>query len=361
MSCKGYRLLLPICLMILLISCGSKPAPTPTPDPEPAISVIKPTPDPKPDPLPYVNPLTGEGVATDIENNRPVAIMLNNLKKALPQLGVSQADIIYECPAEGGITRMMGVYQSPDDVGTIGSVRSARDYYVSLAAGLDAIYMHAGGSDTGYIAIKKLGVTGLDCVHGPYEGTLYWRDKDRKKTAGYEHSVVTSGDMIAELFPTYSRLRTEHNEDYTPPFTFTEENKKPTDGTEVNEMSVRFSSYKTGVFTYDKETNLYNVSQHGAPYLDGNNDEQVAVRNVIVLRTDINPIAGDTAGRLSVRLDGMGDGILLCDGVAVELRWERDSLKGIFHFTTVDGVPLDMGIGKTYVNIIDDSYEVNLT
>ena len=37
--------------------------------------------------------------------------MLNNLKKAQPQLGNSQADIIYEVPAEGGITRMLAVYQ----------------------------------------------------------------------------------------------------------------------------------------------------------------------------------------------------------------------------------------------------------
>ena len=43
----------------------------------------------------------------EYERNRPVAVMLNNLKKAQPQLGNAQADIIYEVPAEGGITRML--------------------------------------------------------------------------------------------------------------------------------------------------------------------------------------------------------------------------------------------------------------
>lgn len=61
--------------------------------------------------------------------------MLNNLKEALPQLGQSQADIIYECLAEGGITRMMGVYQSVEGVGMIGSVRSARPLLFGAGAG----------------------------------------------------------------------------------------------------------------------------------------------------------------------------------------------------------------------------------
>ena len=115
------------------VSSGSSSSASEIPDPPPEV------PEQQPD-LPYRNPLTGEGISTDISGDRPVAIMLNNLKKALPQLGVSQADIIYEMPAEGGITRMMVVFQNLDGVGDLGSVRSARDYYVSLAYGMDAIW-----------------------------------------------------------------------------------------------------------------------------------------------------------------------------------------------------------------------------
>ena len=110
----------------------------------------------------------------DLANARPVAIMLNNLKKALPQLGVSQADLIYELPAEGGITRMMAVFQSVEGVGDLGSVRSARDYYVSLARGHDAVFLHAGGSPQAYSAIKNMGVTALD-EHGGHRPGLRQR------------------------------------------------------------------------------------------------------------------------------------------------------------------------------------------
>lgn len=139
--------LLALALSVGLTACSSKPPEEPeSPESQPSVSVVAPV-KPEPEPvLPYVNPLTGEGCAQDIAQKRPVAVMLNNLKKALPQLGVSQADIIYEAPAEGGITRMLAVFQSVEEVGNIGSVRSARDYYVSLAMGHDALYLHAGGS-----------------------------------------------------------------------------------------------------------------------------------------------------------------------------------------------------------------------
>ena len=145
-------LLLAAALSAALTSCG-KPAEDPgsgsggeISSQEPSVSVIAPI-DPEPEPVyPYHNPLTGEGLEEDISGQRPFAVMLNNLSKALPQLGVSQADVIYEIVAEGGITRMLAVFQDIEGVGDLGSVRSARDYYVSLACGHDAISVHAGGS-----------------------------------------------------------------------------------------------------------------------------------------------------------------------------------------------------------------------
>ena len=94
-------------LLLLLPACGApEPEPTPTPTPTPVA-----TPTPEPTPTPYngpVSPLSGLPMGEEWVNRRPVAVMLNNLKEALPQLGQSMADIIYEVPAEGGITRMLG-------------------------------------------------------------------------------------------------------------------------------------------------------------------------------------------------------------------------------------------------------------
>lgn len=358
------RILAALLLMLALslCACAGKETPPAASSQPPAVSVIapEPEPEPEPEPLPYVNPLTGEGCETDIGQNRPIAIMLNNLKKALPQLGVSQADIIYEAPAEGGITRMMAVFQSVEGVGDLGSVRSARDYYVSLALGHDAVFLHAGGSPQAYSAIKNWGVSALDCVNGPYEGTLFWRDSWRRKNMGLEHSVLTSGDTIQELLPTYSRLRLERKEGWQQDLTFLPEGEKA-QGEAASRLEVTFSTYKTGVFTYEEDTGLYAVEEYGAPYVDGNTGEQVKVKNVLVLYTDVSSVAGDTAGRLKVRTTGTGKGLALCDGTVREITWSKSKNSSPLTYYTTDGQPLQLGVGSSYVNIVKNSADVSVT
>ena len=335
---------------------------------EPAVSVIAPVepepvePEPEPEPiLPYVNPLTGEGCETDIGANRPIAIMLNNHKKAMPQLGVSQADIIYEMPAEGGITRMMGLFQSVEGVGNIGTVRSARDYYVSIALGHDAIFLHAGGSDQAYRSIKSWGVTALDCVNGPYEGTLYWRDKDRRASAGLEHSVLTSGDTIQELLPTYKKVTLTHKEGFVDCLYFLDKEEKAS-GMTAEHVEVKFSGYKTGTFDYNADTGLYDVGQYGKAYVDGNTGEQVSVKNVLVLYTDVAAIKGDDKGRQSLRTTGTGHGILICDGVQQAIRWMKKDHDAPLTFCTPDGSsPAKLGVGPSYINIVGNSAEVSVS
>ena len=359
---KGKRLsalMLSVLLLLSTVSCGKQEEPdasvSKSDQREPAVSVIAPTPDPEPEPEPepeflYTNPLTGEGCETDLSQNRPYAIMLNNLKKALPQAGVSQADIIFEIPAEGGITRMMAVFQDVSGVGEMGTVRSARDYYISLARGMDAIYLHAGGSPSAYTAIKEWGVAALDCVNGPYEGTLFWRDAARKQNAGYEHSVLTSGEKITELLPTYG-FRMEHKDGYSYPMSFAED-ATPAGGLQADTITVQFAKNKSTVFQYDGATGQYYVEEYGQPYVDANSDEQVAVKNGLILQTDISQIKGDEAGRLSVRTTGTGKGKFACNGKITNITWSKPSHAEPMTFKTADGQELQFGIGTSYINVI---------
>lgn len=351
MSRKKLSLLLT--LVLLLSGCGvgaaentpvpaSTPKPVPTAVPTPAV----------PTPTPYdgaYNPLTGLPLLSGSPEDRPIAIMLNNLKGALPQLGVSQADIIYEVLAEGGITRMLGVYQSVEGVGNIGSVRSSRPYYLELALGHDAVYLHAGGSPDAYDKIREWNVTALDCVNGPYEGTLFWRDSWRRKNLGYEHSVITSGERITSLFPSYS-FRKQHSKDYHYKMSFTEDGT-PVGGQTADTVKVPFSDYKTGVFTYEPEAGTYLVSEYGKPYVDGNSGEQVEVTNLLILKTRCANIAGDTYGRITVELNG-GEGWFACTGKYVPIRWEKGYPDGQLYYETEDGRSITLGQGRSYVCIV---------
>ena len=352
MPTKRLACLLTCLLLVLTLpACGGKGAASEPEGPnEPAVSVLAPQPEPEPEPvLPYTNPLTGEGCEVDVGARRPIAVMLNNLKKALPQVGVSQADVIYEILAEGGITRMMAVFQDVAGAGEIGTVRSARDYYASLAYGHDAVYLHAGG-------------TALDCVNGPYEGTLFWRDQERRRSAGLEHSVLTSSETIQELLPTYQRVRLDHEEGFQVGWTFQEGPEAGGEAAEI--LTVPFSTYKTGVFEYDPDSGLYLVEEYGEPYVDGNTGEQVAVKNVLVLYTDVSQLSGDSAGRLKVRTTGSGGGLLVRDGLAWPITWEREgesdrlSESSLWRTIREDGQPAALGVGHSYINIVKTGTEV---
>ena len=67
--------------------------------------------------------LTGKWVDKEIGERRPVAVMLSNIEAAQPMCGVSAADVVYEAPVEGEITRMMGIFEDYDDLDKIGKLR----------------------------------------------------------------------------------------------------------------------------------------------------------------------------------------------------------------------------------------------
>lgn len=351
MKRRALALFLAIWMTCALAGCGKEPPAQAEP---PAAPPPVEEPEPEPEPEPYVpagtNPLTGEPMEPEYENNRPVAVMLNNLKAAQPQLGVSRADIIYEVPAEGGITRMLGVYQSLEGVENLGSVRSARSYYLELALGLDALYVHAGGSPGAYRDIPAWGVDNMDGVRGGEDAGIFWRDQERRKTKGYEHSLLTSGEKIQEYLDT-GTLRTEHREGYVYPQAFIPDGT-PAGGSPAEHVEVRFSAYKTGTFDYNAESGKYLAGQYGKEYVDGGTGEQVAVTNLLVLETGISVISGDTEGRLNVRLTGEGTGTFFCGGKSVPIFWSKAERNSPFVYTLEDGKLLALGQGNSYVCII---------
>lgn len=304
----------------------------------------------------FRNPLTGLASSIDLTRTRPFAIMFNNIRIATPQTGISAADMIFEVPVEGGITRLLAIFQDFDGAAAaLGSIRSARPYFVDLAMGFDAIYIHAGGSAEAYVTIAETGITHIDAITA--SGDIFYRDQDRLHNMGYEHSLMLNVSAINAFVERYG-FRTTHSDGYSAGFSFSDDVTR-TGNACLNAEAV-FNSAKSTSFAYDTETGLYNVSQFGGPMNDMATGDQLAVRNVILLSVRITNIAGDDAGRLQATLSGNGSGWFISDGTAERITWTRATPTSQFVFTDSDGNEIVLSPGSTYIGLVPLYGSINI-
>ena len=99
--------------------------------------------------------------------DRPIAVMIDNHKSAMPQANLSKAYLVYEMIVEGGITRLMALYKG-QDLEKLGPERSSRHYLLDYALENDAIYEQFGFSPQAKNDIAKLGV---NKIYGIYESS----------------------------------------------------------------------------------------------------------------------------------------------------------------------------------------------
>lgn len=347
-------------MLLALTACGENPSTLPTPDaedaPSPSASAA-PEPSPSPTPAPFTNPLTGEAVEEDISMNRPFGVMINNLPPSLPQRGISNAEILYEIPAEGGVTRMLALFTDISDIESIGTVRSIRPYYAQIAFGYDAIIIHAGGSEAAYSLLRSTGWDHIDGVRETYAAAPFARDPDRIHN-GLEHSLFADGAKLMEAIDEKG-FELEHEDgEYDYGLSFTEDASAQCSD-EAEFAKITFNSYKSMSFDYNAEDGLYYANQYDGEYIDENTGEQVSYTNLLFLHTDIKVIDG--YGRLEVRTTGEGDGYFVNGGKYTEIRWERADEYSPFRYYLPDGSELSLGVGHSYVGIMGDDYAAGIS
>lgn len=355
-----------LCLCLFLTACGSKPEqtdPSTTPsasDPTTEATTLptteatteattEPTTVPTTEaPVMYRHPLTGQWLEEPM-TTRPVAIVTNNYKAAQPVLGISHADIVFESITEsvGEATRMLAIYTDlifPDQLGTI---RSARTYFVSLARVFNAPLVHHGGSSYALSDISSLKYPHFEVPESVYG----YRDQARK-SSGYssEHTLVTEGNMLLEGLK-------KNNIDLTAPadayYGFDFADDVDLDGETANTITVQFysTSGKYTTMNYDKNEGVYYGTQKWAnkqtSIADGNSGDLVPFKNILILNANTRSIAG--VSNRYIDLTGEGTGYFACNGEYVPIQWSRENGSDPFTLTTEDGNPITFGVGKTYV------------
>ena len=160
----------------------------------------------------HVNKLTGiENLSDAAVGKRPVAIMINNLKGSLPQYGIYGADIMFEMPVEGGITRMMALFGDYTKIPNVCSVRSCRYYFPVFAHGFDAVYFCFGINESlARPTVEKLKIDMFNATDN-FDSLLFGRDPERLKKYSREHTAYVKGENIPKALKQY-KVRTDYLE-----------------------------------------------------------------------------------------------------------------------------------------------------
>ena len=346
-------IVLALCLLLL---CGCAPAAdSPATDGQGTSNSAEPTPapttEPTEPPVLYRHPLTGEPLDQPY-TGRPISVVINNLKKCLPQHGIADADMMYEVETEGGITRFLAIYSDLTNVETIGPVRSLRTFFTSIAESYDSPTIHCGGSVKGLKGMHDFDNKLSDWEHidQRFNGKYFYRDQKRKKQGyAYEHTLFTTGEKLiaavaAKKFDTVSPTEVSYGLQFADEVSLA--------GEAATNITVTFTGKKTSTFKLDTATGLYKASQYKKDHVDGNTGKVMAYRNVLVLQT---PQKRDNDGyylRSYYTLTGKGEGYFACDGKIVPIQWSRKSVSDPFSYTLTDGTPVTLGVGKSYVAVI---------
>lgn len=298
-----------------------------------------------PEPV-FYNKLTGLPTDETTYNTRPVAIMINNIKVSTPQQGISNADVIYEVLAEGGITRLLCLFTEYASLPETGSVRSSRDYYIDISDAHDAIYVHCGGSPAAYETLEQRKTENMD---GIYFNTPFYRNEYRFKNMGYEHSLMTNGEKLVKGIEQKGYRTTS---DAIQPFKF---NISDTsfDGSNATYAKLVFTNYATSELFYDETLGKYTKHQYNKPHTDSNNNETLMFENILVFFCNQGAIKGDDKGRIAVDFIGDGSGYYMSDGKYKEIKWHKDSRTSSYTVFEDDSVTeLLLNPGKTYIAIM---------
>lgn len=348
-------------LALLLAGCSKQepapeaaPATEPTAAPtteatEPTTEATEPPTEEPTEAIIYRNPLTGEVLEVPFEG-QITAVVFNNHKKCLPQHGQTDADIFYEVEVEGSITRCLGLFTDLEDAEKIGPVRSVRTYFNILSRAVQAPIIHCGGSTyarDGYVDYAKTQLPNWQHVDANASSGFY-RDQARKAQGyAHEHTLFTDGERLLEVLKNKGFDTPAKTPDAL--LQFTEEPQL--NGETATSLTLKFKGSKLTTFAYDQETGLYNASQYGDEWVDGNTGEAISFRNVIALYADqAQSVAG--SARQFYDLIGSGDGHFVCDGQIIPIKWHHASYEEPFQYTLEDGSPLYLGVGRTYIAIL---------
>lgn len=322
---------------------------------------------------------------------RPILAMIENSTEARPQSGLSSADVVYEAVAEGGITRFMAVFYcgAMANPGTIAPMRSARIYFVNIAAEYNQpVYMHVGGgncsrdqaseqctSDKRAFALEELGKLGWRVAKGnDFDTTfdsgvpVFKRDENRlgpNKVLAIEHTMIAS--LTAAWQQATTRGFTGEMQDgskWTKKFVEWKFKDGASEDQRGGTGSISFDfweGYKdySVRWEYDKSNNIYKRFTGDQPHIDLENNQQLSASNVVIqFAKEEGPI--DIQKHMLYQVIGKGKGLVFQNGQVIEIAWEKQSQTARTIFTEAkSGKEIQFARGVVWVEVVPANNEIS--
>jgi len=338
-----------VTLGLLLAACagaknsasGTKASPTPSA----AATSSSPTPPAPPPPSPTTCPLTGQTVAS-VPHRPALAIKVDNSPQARPQYGIDGADLVYEEPVEGGITRYVVVYQC-HGASRVEPVRSARqaDPYIVNQWG-KTLFGNAGGSPPTLKAIDAAVKANWIVNVGYSTGGGYSRDPDRAGPSNLETSTQAL----------YSRPDAKIANTATPIFNYS---ANPAPGTPGTTIHVDFSQYSDVTWQWNASAGAYQRYYNGTTPSNESDGSIMSTPNLIVQAVSVSMSwwVEDSSGSHQpiAALIGTGNALVCRQGTCVPGTWSRPSPSQPAQYLDSSGAPVALVPGQTWVELLPAS------
>jgi Protein of unknown function (DUF3048) N-terminal domain/Protein of unknown function (DUF3048) C-terminal domain len=324
---------------LILSACSSSPAQDAAPPkPKPTTTATK-------APAPAC-PLTGVPAPGGSVPLRPaMAVKIDNYPSGRPQSGLNEADIVFEEPVEGGITRYAAVFQC-QNVALIGPVRSARNIDIGILGQLgNPLLAHVGGIDPVIANIDASPLVNVDL--GASDSLLIHPAGHVAPDADYTSTAIVYG-----THPTMN----------TPPQPlFTYSAAPPGGGTPAASVNIDFSGTSNVTWKWNASTGTFQRYYNGTtPDLLANGVQNQA-SNVIVQYVAISygPWAENSEGGLEVQADlypdASGNAIVFRNGQEIQGTWHRSTLASPTQFVNTAGQTIPMMPGPTWVELVPNT------
>jgi len=295
-----------------------------------------------------LSPITGLACAN--YNRRPFAVILAGDEVARPLSGIQSADMVFEMTViENEMTRLMAVYICGNPL-EIGSIRSARHDFIPLAMGLDAIFVHWGGS---HFALDKLETGIIDNIDALiYSQSAFWR----KSSVLAPHNGFTNIDKLTSQAEKLNYQMESKFEGYkhkplaTGHLLLDKKSQQPVSS--AQRLVIGYPGLYEVRWDYNPETNIYWRWRGGREEKDYLTNEQVGAKNIIIMRAE-SRILEDQYN--DVNIEGDGTAAFYIDGEEIKGTWAK---KGNYsssklYFYDDSGNEIQFEPGKIWVEIIE--------